>query len=169
MYPDLGDVLHIKTELELLNRLDLAPLDMPEPELVYLFKHIVTQEVAYNSLPYATRAKLHESLGLFLERTYPDKLDELVDLLAFHYERSENEAKKREYFRKAGAAAQVDYANEAAIDYYQRLLPLLPVNRRMIFLLKPGARQLWVNSRESKAIMMKLQPGLLKRGPVLKN
>jgi predicted ATPase len=125
MYPDLGDVPHIKSELEVLNRLDLAPLDMPEPELVYLFKHIVTQEVAYNSLPYATRAKLHENLGLYLEQTYPDRLDELVDLLAFHYEHSDNEAKKREYFQKAGEAAQADYANEAALGYYQRLLPLL--------------------------------------------
>ncbi len=33
--------------------------------------------------------------------------------------------KRREYLRKAGEAAQAGYANEAAIDYYRRLLPLV--------------------------------------------
>jgi len=44
----------------------------PEPELTYLFKHIVTQEVAYESLPYATRALLHGHLGQFIESNYQD-------------------------------------------------------------------------------------------------
>ena len=32
----------------------------------------------------------------------------LLDLLAFHYERSENRAKKRDYLQRAGAAAQAE-------------------------------------------------------------
>ncbi|UCC63855.1 MAG: tetratricopeptide repeat protein, partial [Anaerolineae bacterium] len=53
-------------------------------------------------------------------------------------ERSENEAKKREYLRKAGEAAQADYANEAAMSYYERLLPLLPVEEQVDIMRKLG-------------------------------
>ena len=47
--------------------LDLTPVDN-EPEQTYLFKHIVTQEVAYESLPFATRAVLHDAIAGNLER-----------------------------------------------------------------------------------------------------
>ncbi len=125
VYPQLGDEQQIKVDLDVMSRMDLTPLDAAGPELAYLFKNIVTQEVAYESLPYATRAMLHELIGQYIERVYADRLDQHVDLLAHHYERSENEAKKREYLLKAGAAAQANYANEAAMDYYRRALPLL--------------------------------------------
>jgi len=125
MYPDLGDPEHIKFDLEALNTLDLTPMDKPEPELTYIFKNIVTQEVAYESLPFAMRAMLHDQLGLYIEGKYTNTLDRFVNLLAFHYDRTQNEPKKREYLRKAGEFAQIEFANESAIDYYQRVLPLL--------------------------------------------
>lgn len=126
VYPQLGDQERIKADLDVLMRMDLTSMDTPEPELVYLFKHIMTQEVAYETLPYATRAMLHDQIGQFIEQSNGDNLDQYVDLLAHHFDRSQNEAKKREYLRKAGESAQAEYANQAAIDYYQRLLPFLP-------------------------------------------
>jgi predicted ATPase/class 3 adenylate cyclase len=138
MYPDLGDLSQIKSDLEVLSHLDLAPMDTPEPELTYLFKHILTQEVAYESLPYATRAVLHEQLGEYIERTYSGRLEQYINLLAFHFEHSQNEAKKRTYLHQAGEAAQAKYDNEAAINYYQRLLPLLPPEDQVTVMLKLG-------------------------------
>ena len=38
---------------------------------------------------------------------------------------ADNAPKQRIYFRRAGDAARAAYANSAAIEYYQRLLPLL--------------------------------------------
>ena len=101
MYPELGAPDQIKIDLEKLNTLDLTPLDKPEPELTYIFKNIVTQEVAYESLPFAMRAMLHDQLGLYIEGKYTNTLDRFVNLLAFHYDRTQNEPKKREYLRKA--------------------------------------------------------------------
>ena len=66
-YPPFGASEAVKGDLSELARLDLTPLDTPEPELAYLFKHVVTQEVAYESLAYATRAQLHEQLAQYLE------------------------------------------------------------------------------------------------------
>jgi tetratricopeptide (TPR) repeat protein len=138
MYPDLGDPSRVKVDLEIISRYDLTPMDSPDPELTYLFKHIMTQEVAYESLPYATRAMLHGGLGDYIEGTYSSRLDQYLDLLAFHYDRSHNLAKKREYLLKAGEAAQEEDANIAAKDYYYRALPLLADSEKVSILLKLG-------------------------------
>ena len=118
-YPMLGDIEHVKTDLDKLDSLDITPLDS-EPELAYLFKHIVTHEVTYESLPFAIRALLHEQLAVYLE-----SISAPVDMIAQHYGRSNNQAKQREYWLKAGDAAREAFANDAALDYYQRLLPLI--------------------------------------------
>ncbi len=123
-YPQLGGVAQVKAHLATLSSLDLTPLDRTDPDLEYLFKHVVTQEVAYESLAYATRATLHEQIGGYIETTYGE--EGAIDLLAHHYGLSKNVAKQREYFRQAGDIAAARYANNAALDYYSRLLPLLP-------------------------------------------
>lgn len=132
-YPQLSDQdpgqLHLN--LQAINHTDLTAEDMSEPELAYLFKSIVTQEVAYESLPYATRAVLHDQIGQYIERTYSDTVAQYLNLLAFHYDRSQNEAKQREYLLKAGEAAQAGYDNQAAVTYYQRVLPLLPAAQQV--------------------------------------
>jgi adenylate cyclase len=138
MYPELGAPERIKADLEALCRLDLTRVDTPEPELAYLFKHIITREVAYESLTYATRAMLHEQLGQFIERTFSDSLEQYLYELALHYDRSENEDKKREYLLKAGEVAQAHYANEAAMSYYQRVLPLLLAEEQVPVMRKLG-------------------------------
>ena len=136
--PDLGLLAQVKENLQTMSRLDLTPLDQPEPEETYLFKHIVTREVAYESLPYATRSTLHGNLGGYIEQTYASALDQYIDLLAYHYDLSQNETKRRAYLRKAGDAARAAYANNSAIDYYRRLLPLLQGAEQVEVLLSLG-------------------------------
>jgi tetratricopeptide (TPR) repeat protein len=137
-YPQLGDHGEILVDLENLSRVDLMAPEPAEPELTYLFKHVITQEVTYESLPYATRASLHEQIGGFIETAFPNASDQYVDLLAFHFERSQNDEKKRKYLIQAGQAAQRNYANAAAIDYYRRALPLLSEAGRGAILLRLG-------------------------------
>jgi len=125
-YPELGSFSQVKASLDALDLLDITLLGTPAqspqegPELIYLFKHIVTHEVTYESLSFATRARLHEQLARYLENA-----DAPVDTIAFHYGRSENVEKQREFFRKAGEAAQKNFANNAALEYYGMLLPIL--------------------------------------------
>jgi adenylate cyclase len=122
-YPELGAIPQVKESLEQLDRLDITPLESPEPELTYLFKHIVTHEVTYESLPFATRAQLHERLAAYLERVYAEVAP--LETLAFHYGHSNNTAKQIEYLRRAGEAAQKNFAGDAALEFYGALLPLL--------------------------------------------
>ena len=118
-YPELGSFPQVKAALDELDKLEITPLES-EPELTYLFKHIVTHEVTYESLPFATRAQLHEQLARSLESA-----DAPVETIAFHYLRSENQAKQIEYLRKAGEISQKSFANDAALEYYEKLLLLL--------------------------------------------
>ncbi len=136
-FPQLVDPERVVRDLDDLSRMELTLLDA-DPELTYLFKHIVTQEVSYESLPHATRAILHEQVAQYLERIHAPNLDHYLDLLAFHYDRTQNDAKRREYLLKAGEAAQAGYANEAALDYYRRVLPLIPEAERVPVMLKLG-------------------------------
>ena len=124
-YPQLGAADQIKEHLDVLTQAVLMVLEQPEPELAYAFRHMLTQEVAYESLPYATRSTLHERLGDYIEIAAADRLDQHLDQLAYHFALGRNEPKKREYLLKAARRAQRVYANTAAIEYYTRVLPLL--------------------------------------------
>ena len=136
-YPQLGAQHSIQTVLNELGRKGFTELESgPDPS--YLFKHSVIQEVAYESLPFDTRGALHEAIGLFFERVYADELDRQLDLLAFHYDRSPNELKRRQYLLRAGEAAQANYANSAAIDYFRKVLPLLSTGQQIDTLLRLG-------------------------------
>ncbi len=124
-YPELGAQERVKGDLDVLDHMDLTPLDQLEPELIYIFKNALTQEATSESLLAATRAMLHGQLAAFIEQSYADSVDQYYDLLAYHYDQSARTDKRREYLRKAGDAARDRFANVAAMDYYQRLLPLL--------------------------------------------
>ncbi len=136
-YPTIGSPAIVKKNLEALAHFELTIQDN-EPELTYFFKHIVTQEVAYESLPFAMRAILHNQIGEHLEQINSDSLGQFYDLLAFHFSHSDNLPKKREYLHKAGQSAQSRYNNEAAVDYYRRLLPLLEQDEKGPVLLRLG-------------------------------
>ena len=57
----------------------------------YTFKHALTREVVYTSVPKARRAQLHADLAEWLERTGGGR-DEHVALLAHHYAQAANPA-----------------------------------------------------------------------------
>ena len=117
----------------------MMALDPSAPDLVYLFRQMITQGVTYESLPHAVKMALHEQIGRYIEENYPNEANQYLDLLAYHFDRSENLEKRRYYLRRAGEAAQAVYANVAAIDYYQRVLPLLSPTEQIPVLLHLGA------------------------------
>ncbi|HEX3345178.1 MAG TPA: AAA family ATPase, partial [Polyangiaceae bacterium] len=128
VHPELGDAVRVRDDLGALAKLDLVQAD---GEARWTFRHSMIQEVAYESLPFATREKLHEQLAGWLEGGGAEKAATAeVDLLAFHYGRSANRDKQREYFRRAGEAAAARYANDAAAEYYERLLEVVGVGER---------------------------------------
>ncbi|HET7031344.1 MAG TPA: AAA family ATPase, partial [Candidatus Limnocylindrales bacterium] len=123
-YPELGTLDQVLVHLDELRQADLVSLDR-ELDHAYLFKHVATQEVAYESLPFALRLRLHGAIGSYLERSDPDGVDRRLDLLAHHFWLSDDDERKRHYLGRAADAARTAYANATAIDYLDRLVPLL--------------------------------------------
>ena len=97
---------HSEEELErLLANLQLGEFVYEQPsisDVEYIFKHALTQEVAYNSILQERRKQLHEDVGRAIELLYPSSLDDHLADLAHHYSRSGNQAKAVEYLRLAG-------------------------------------------------------------------
>ena len=106
------------------------------PELEYIFRHALVQEVAYNSLLINRRKEIHEKIGQAIESLYPERLEEFYEMLAYHYSRSGNLPKAYEYLKKAaGKAIQKDAPFESLRFYKEAMevllkLPLTDENKR---------------------------------------
>jgi predicted ATPase len=74
-------------------------------DVEYVFKHALTQEVAYNALLIERRKLLHERTGQALESMFAERLDDHLSDLARHYSRSDNFSKAVEYLGRAGHQA----------------------------------------------------------------
>jgi tetratricopeptide (TPR) repeat protein len=96
------------------------------PQVEYEFTHSLVHEAVYESLPAPRRERLHEAVASFIERAHPNDAGRFAMVLARHYARTGNVAKQQQWFQRAAGVARADFANEAAAEIYERLLPLLP-------------------------------------------
>jgi len=89
----------------LLNDLQLGEFIYEQPTVgdpEYIFKHALTQEVAYNSVLIERRKALHERIGAALEALYASSIDDHLVELAHHYGRSANVDAAVQYLTSAG-------------------------------------------------------------------
>ena len=97
----------------------------PQPELEYLFKHALTQEVAYGTLSFANRRMLHARVAEHVESTYAPDLSAWFGILAYHYRLSAQPEKEFEYVRPAAVHAARQYAVRKAAGLYTRAIELV--------------------------------------------
>jgi predicted ATPase len=124
-------------------------------EPTYVFKHALTQEVAYDSLLMARRQVLHAAAGHALEQHYADRLDEVADRLAYHYARTDNTAKAVEYLTRVAERAARGFAHTEALTALEEALvhaERLPIDTRDQRVVELWTRQLeslfWAGSRQ---------------------
>ena len=127
----------LKAHLEQLVQRELTLLDAPEPELTYVFKHIVTQEVAYETLLFAQRRQLHREVAHWYEHTFDDHplvpgqeleapLAPFYPLLVYHWHQAEDHEREGYYARLAGQWAAAHFANAESAGYFSRAIDLTP-------------------------------------------
>jgi tetratricopeptide (TPR) repeat protein len=104
------DLLRELTALELIHERHLFP------ELAYMFKHALTQDVAYASLLVQRRKDLHGLIGLAIEELYADRLAEHFEVLAHHFSRAEDWARALDYLLKAADKATKAFGLRQALD-----------------------------------------------------
>ncbi len=95
------------------------------PELEYIFKHALTQEVAYNSLLLKRRKEIHEKIGGAIEEIYLDRLEEFSEMLAYHYSNSGNLGKAVQYLKLSGNKAMRTYSPTEAFRFYRDAMGIL--------------------------------------------
>src|SRR5262249_15516006 len=116
VHPIEADKEAIRDYLDDLQRQDFTILDTPEPGLAYLFKHVVTQEVAYSLLLYAQRRQLHRAIAEWYEQVQADDLPMVYSLLAHHWSRADEATKTLAYLELAGQQALRVGAYQEAVD-----------------------------------------------------
>ncbi len=140
-HPIDSDKPLLKDQLQVLERLDLTPLDTPDPDLAYIFKHIITQETAYSLLLFAQRRELHRAVAEWYEGNFSDDLSPFYPLLAYHWGKAEVVSKTIDYLEKAGDQAARNYANEEVIAFFDQALALARVQKKK----KSGKREIKID------------------------
>ena len=120
-----------------------------EGEAEYAFRHVLARDVAYRQIPRASRASRHVAAARWIESAAPERVEDLADVLAYHYTMA------REL---ANAAGQVEQASDLEA----------PALR---FLSLAGERALGLNATAALANLERAlalaPPGHLKRPEVL--
>jgi len=119
---------HIHDCLGGLERLDLIRTNSLQPELEYIFKHTLTQEVVYGGLLKKERQIVHERIGEVMEGLFRDRLPEMYETLAFHYKQSNSIHKAVDYLAKSGEKSLRKYAVEESHQYFREAYELLTQN-----------------------------------------
>ena len=90
------------------------------PDVEYTFKHALTHDVAYGSVPLDERRALHAGIVVAIEALYPDRLAEHVERLAHHAVRGALWEPAVVYSRDAGIRAASRSAHREAVTFSSR-------------------------------------------------
>lgn len=95
------------------------------PQAIYIFKHALVQDAAYQSLLRSTRQQYHQCIAQVLEAQFPETAHTQPELLAHHYTEAGLTAQALPYWQQAGQRAIERSANVEAISHLTRGLELL--------------------------------------------
>jgi class 3 adenylate cyclase/tetratricopeptide (TPR) repeat protein len=119
----------LESQLRELSHLEFVYERVETEGTIYVFRHALTQETAYGSLLERHRRAYHGAVGQALEELYRSRTDEVAELLAFHFGRSDEAEKSVDYAILAAEKSQRRWANNEALTYFNdalHRLDLLP-------------------------------------------
>jgi class 3 adenylate cyclase/tetratricopeptide (TPR) repeat protein len=129
LYKIIKEITQLREQLDRclsgLERLDLIRMKSLEPDLEYIFKHALTQEVVYNGLLKKERQEIHERTALVMEKLFRDRLSEFFETLAFHFAQGRSVYKAVDYLMKSGEKSLKRYAVEESHKYFKEGFELL--------------------------------------------
>ncbi len=132
IHPIEADKPSLHEYMESLTRLSLTLVESETPDLAYIFKHAVTQEVAYNLMLYSQRRQLHQAVAEWIEQSNEGNVEAYYPLLAYHWSQAAEIGetsrdthaieKAVEYLEKASEQAVQNYANSEVIQFLSQCL-----------------------------------------------
>jgi tetratricopeptide (TPR) repeat protein/class 3 adenylate cyclase len=100
------DAGNLRESLEALIRTDMVLPVEGRSSTDYMFKHALTQQVAYSTVLHQRRKVLHGLVGRAMEELYGHRMHELVHLLHHHFSLAEDWEKAIQYAREAAQQAK---------------------------------------------------------------
>jgi predicted ATPase len=95
------------------------------PQAMYVFKHALIQDAAYQPLLKSTRQQSHQRIAQVLEARFPETVETQPELLAHHYTEAGLTAPAVHYWHQAGQRAHQRSANQEAIQHLTKGLEVL--------------------------------------------
>ena len=115
----------LERSLAELKRIELIYERVGLAELEYVFRHALTQDVAYASLLQSERRRLHGLIGRAIEEVYVGRLEERTEELVYHFTRGEVWDKVVHYAREAAERAAALCVDDRAVEFYDTALDAL--------------------------------------------
>jgi predicted ATPase/class 3 adenylate cyclase len=119
------DRKEVAGHLRELHGLDFVFPSAEEPEPMYSFKHALTQDVVYAGVLERRRRTYHTSAGVGLEELFSANLDDVVELVAYHFGRGHVWDKAAMYLRRSAVKAQARSAHREALTSLEDALQAL--------------------------------------------
>lgn len=113
---EIASQLDIKDSLFDLTKVDLTIFE-ESGENEYLFKHAITQEVAYETLLFSLRRKYHLQIARLYESNLKENISSAYELLAFHYRHTNDKDKAKFYLLKSAESAMNKFRFKEGFDY----------------------------------------------------
>jgi tetratricopeptide (TPR) repeat protein len=111
--------------LELRDFIRHQPTSRLEGDREFLFKHILTMEVAYETLPRAVRKERHATVAGYLERAAGDRVRESASLLGHHWRAAGESGRAVPHLLTAAEVASRAWAKDQAIALYGQAMELI--------------------------------------------
>ena len=108
--------------LDALQAMELIREKQRIPEVEYIFKHALVQEVTYESILLQKRRELHAQVAHAIETLFSNRLEEFYSMLAHHYAQAEVWEKAQKYLLEAGDQAERVAADAEALAHYQQAI-----------------------------------------------
>ena len=91
---------------------------------VYIFRHNLLKDAAYNVLPVRKRKEIHYKVASLLEQVYSDNLSSFYEEVARHYLACDRHGHAAKYFKLAADKAKNLYAVDQALSFYEQVLDI---------------------------------------------
>ncbi|HWP09705.1 MAG TPA: TOMM system kinase/cyclase fusion protein, partial [Polyangiaceae bacterium] len=122
---DTRDEFALASDLEELVTAQILAKRLRLGSPVYIFRHALIRDAAYDSMQPTARERTHEAIGLGLESRFPALAASEPDVLAHHFDRARQGAKAVHYWQLAAQKSSFASAHLEAMAQIDRALELL--------------------------------------------
>ncbi|NOY71908.1 MAG: AAA family ATPase [Gammaproteobacteria bacterium] len=124
----------LRQDLQVLLNAELITQDCADHQCCYLFKHVLTQELALSSMLKTQRQKVHLKIAQIAETQNPEIVATMPEYIALHYTHAGDMDSAIDWWLQAGELALTKFANIEAISHLEQgirlseKLPATPIH-----------------------------------------